>query len=121
MTRVRVVVVDDSLAVRARLVPRLREAELVVVGEGGTAAEALALARAHDPDGVVLDVLLPDRHGLDVVPALRLALPGAVIVILSNAPEYRRHCLALGADAFLDKSREFDIVAATLVRLRPSR
>ena len=114
-------VVDDSLAVRARLVPRLREAELVVVAEGGTAGEALALARAHDPDAIVLEVLLPDRHGLDLVPALRVALPAGVIVILSNSPEYRRHCLALGADAFLDKSREFDLVAATLVRLRPPR
>ena len=110
----RVLVVDDSRAVRERLVVRLRDAGLEVAAEAASGAEALAWLLTGSIEGIVIDVLLHDRQGLDVLPALRAAAPAAVIVVLTNAPEYRRHCLARGADAFLDKSREFDAVAATL-------
>ena len=113
---VRVLVVDESRGVRERLVVRLRDAGLEVVGEAATGAEAIAWVIAAAPDAIVIDVLLPDRRGLDVLPALRAAAPRAVIVVLTNAPEYRRHCLDRGADAFLDKSREFERVAGELAR-----
>jgi DNA-binding NarL/FixJ family response regulator len=112
---VRVLVVDESRAVRDRLVVRLRDAGLEVVAEAGSGAEAIAWVIAACPDGIVIDVLLPDRRGLDVLPALRSAAPRAVIVVLTNAPEYRPHCLARGADAFLDKSREFELVVTELI------
>ncbi len=112
----RVLVVDCSQAVRERLVVRLRDAGLEVVAEASSGSEAMVWVLAATPDAIVIDVLLPDRRGLDVLPALRAAAPLAVIVVLTNAPEYRRHCLDRGADAFLDKSREFDAVAGELSR-----
>ena len=107
----RVLVVDPSHAVRARLVADLRDAGLVVV-EADTHGAALAvIAQA---EAVVVDVMLPDLRGPDVVVSLRAAAPGVLLVVFTNAAEYRRHCLLRGADFFLDKSREFGRLIATL-------
>jgi DNA-binding NarL/FixJ family response regulator len=110
---VRVLVVDDSAAVRARIVGLLREAGLDVVGEADTAARGLALARSLRPDAVVLDLELPDGCGLQILPALKTQV--TVVAVLTNAAHARTRSLALGADHFFDKSIEFDSVARALV------
>jgi CheY-like chemotaxis protein len=111
---VRVLVIDDSARLRERLALRLGERGHLVVGEADTAAVALALALELRPDAIIADVLLRDRHRLELVIALRTAMPAALLVILTNAASYRDHCLALGADRFLDKSAAFDSVAELL-------
>ena len=110
----RVLVVDDSAPVRERVAGRLRDAGLDVVGVADNTPAAVAMVRQLRPDAIVLDVLLRDRHGLDVLSALRCEAPRAFIVILTNAPHYRRHCIDLGADHVLDKSADFDEVALLL-------
>jgi DNA-binding NarL/FixJ family response regulator len=112
---VNVLVVDAAEAVRSRLVLRLREAGIVVVGDVGSADAALAIASEMMPHAVVLDVDLPDRRGLELIAALKQALPEGTVVVLTNLAPYRRACLAAGADVFLDKSRDFDLVAQTLM------
>lgn len=113
---VRVLVVEDSSAVRSRVVTLLREEGLDVVGEAANAVTALALTSALRPDGIVLDLQLPDRNGMDILPALKAGADAPVVVVLTNASQhgYRSRCLALGADDFLDKSTDFDRVAAAL-------
>jgi DNA-binding NarL/FixJ family response regulator len=111
-----VLVVDDSAAVRARVVGRLRDAGLDVVGEAATAAAALELLRALHPDAILLDLQLPDRSGLDILPALKAHVPSPMVVVLTNCADdsCRRRSLALGADHFFDKSIDFDAVADAL-------
>jgi DNA-binding NarL/FixJ family response regulator len=111
---VNVLVVDDSAAVRARMVALLREAGLDVVGEAGTAAAALAEARSLRPQAIVLDLQLPDGNGLDILPALKAG--GALIVVLTNSADepVRSRCLLRGADYFFDKSKDFDAVARVI-------
>lgn len=113
---VTVIVVDAAVAVRNRLVARLREAGLVVVGEAASGDAALALALATLPAAIVLDVDLPGSRGLELVVLLKAAVPGVVLLVLTNALPYRRAVLAAGADFFLDKSSEFDAVATMLAR-----
>jgi DNA-binding NarL/FixJ family response regulator len=111
---VRVIVVDDSRAVRARLVALLDEASgVVVVGEACDGAEAVALARLHVPDAVVLDLNLPGMSGLEVLAWLKAQpSPPAVIVLTNHAHAgYRDECIRGGADFFFDKSHDFDRVA----------
>lgn len=111
----RVLVIDDSARLRERLTIRLAERGHLVVGEADTAASALARAIELRPDAIVADVLLRDRHRLELVVALRAAVPSAYLVILTNASSYKTHCLALGADRFLDKSVSFDAVPGLLM------
>lgn len=109
----KVLVVDAAAAVRSRLVSRLREAGLDVIGEASSVLGAIELA--CEPRAIVVDIELPGHPGLSVISDLKRRFPDAAVVVFTNASPYRRACLAAGALAFLDKSREFDEIAAMLL------
>jgi DNA-binding NarL/FixJ family response regulator len=120
---VKVLVVDGSAAVGVRLVGRLREAGLEVVGLAASVDAAHAQVGMFTPDVLVLDPELPDRGGLELVAVAKARVPALLVVIVTNDPHpgYRRHCESLGADFFFDKSTEFDAMAAALVRAAGAR
>ena len=101
----RILLVDDHAIVRAGL-KRLLEDEFrgVTVDEAATADEAEVSVDATKPDIVVLDISLPGRSGLDILPALRGKT--RVIVLSSFAdPQFAVRALRDGASAFLSKDR----------------
>src|SRR5580765_768748 len=62
---IRVLIVDDHQLTRAGLAAILaREPDLVVVGEASNGREAVDLARALEPDLVLMDIRMPDMDGL---------------------------------------------------------
>ena len=75
--------------------------------QAGTVEEAVAQARLHQPDIVVMDVRLPDGNGLDLLRELRCSgNPDGTRVIIASAsvlPSERDAALAAGADRFLPK------------------
>jgi two-component system response regulator DevR len=85
---IRVFLLDDHEIVR-RGVRELIEAEddLVVAGEAGTAAEALARVPATRPDVAVLDVRLPDGDGIEVCRELRSTHPEVSCIMLTSFSE----------------------------------
>lgn len=99
-----VVVVDDHRVVREGL-RSLLEAEpgMAVVAEASSADEALAVARRHRPDVVVVDNKMPGGDGLALLPALRAELPAARLVMFSLDGSIERAAIAAGADAFVAK------------------
>jgi CheY-like chemotaxis protein len=119
---VRILVVDDSSAIRARLVAMLREVPGVEPHEASGADEALEAIRVYGPDVVVLDVHMPGMSGIDVLPIIKaLPRPPLVVILTSHPTEHhRRLSLAQGADFFFDKSRDFarvlELVAVRVVR-----
>ena len=115
----RVLLIDPSTLVRTRLVARLTEAGLDIVGQATTSALARGYARITSPDAIVLDVELADRGGLGLIGELKAIAPNALVVVLTNALPYRRYCLQLGADAFLDKSADFEALTELLTQARP--
>ncbi len=82
---VRVFLLDDHAVVREG-VRRLLETDgdLVVVGEAGTAAEALATVEQVEPDVAVLDVRLPDGDGIEVCRELRSRHPRLACLMLTS-------------------------------------
>jgi len=82
---IRVFLLDDHEVVR-RGVQDLLEAEddIVVVGEGSTAAEALARVPALRPDVAILDVRLPDGDGVSVCRELRSSMPELACLMLTS-------------------------------------
>jgi len=95
---IRVFLVDDHEVVRRGVHELLEfESDLVVVGEAGTAAEALARIPVLHPDVAVLDVRLPDGDGVTVCRELRSRLPDV-------------HCLML--TSFADDEALFDAIVA---------
>ncbi len=83
--QIRVFLLDDHEVVR-RGVKEVLEAEgdIVVVGEGSTAAEALARVPALRPDVAVLDVRLPDGDGVSVCRDLRSKMPTLACLMLTS-------------------------------------
>jgi DNA-binding NarL/FixJ family response regulator len=107
----KVLVVDDSAAIRRRLASTLRElAGVEFVAEATDGSGALWYARTLNPDVVLLDLSLPGPSGIEVLMRLKSASsPPVVIVLTNNANEpYRAACLGRGADYFFDKSKQFD-------------
>lgn len=106
-----VFIVDDSKALRERLANMLSEVEgVAVVGQAASAAEALAGIRTLKPRVVILDIQMPGGSGLEVLRTIKQeSLPPVVVMLTNHAhTQYRERCMSLGADYFLDKSRDFE-------------
>lgn len=114
----RVLVVDDSRSIRARLSTLLSEAGVVVVGEASDGLEALALINEHAPDVIILDLEMPRMGGLELLRQLRsVPSPPRTIVYTNHGTErYRAECVRLGAESFFDKSSEFERVITAVTR-----
>jgi DNA-binding NarL/FixJ family response regulator len=112
----RILLVDDHAVVRRGLKELLGEAIAdATFDEAGSAAEALAKARAADWSIVVLDFSLPDRNGLDVLKELRRLRPGLPLLVLSIYPEEQLAVRALraGASGYVTKrTAAADLVTA---------
>lgn len=107
----RILVIDDSAPVRARLVAFLGEAAGVdVVDEARDSLTAYAALAARAPDVVVLDLHLPGESGLSILSRIKSAPSSPMVVVLTNegTEQHRRECLARGADYFFDKATELD-------------
>jgi two-component system response regulator DevR len=113
---VRVFLVDDHEVVRRGVAEVLEDDPgLVVVGEAGTVAEALARVPAVRPDVAVVDMRLPDGDGADVVRHLRARLPDVRFLVLSSYAddEAIAAAFAAGAAGYLVKQvRGADLVSA---------
>jgi two-component system response regulator DevR len=81
----RILLVDDHEVVRLGLKALLsRHPRFEVVGEAGNADEAVARARVHKPDVVVMDVRLPGRSGIDATREIVELLPETRVIILTS-------------------------------------
>ena len=112
----RLLVVDDHEVVRQGLVALLdRRPNFQVVAEAGTVEEALAEARLHQPDIVIMDVRLPDGSGVEACREIRADLPDTRVVMLTSFPDDEAVLSAIVAGAagyLLKQIRARDLVSA---------
>ena len=113
---IRVLIVDDHAVVRSGLRLLLgAEADLEPVGEAGNARDAVFQARALKPDVILLDLVMPDGNGLDVLPQLVHENPDAKVLVLSmqDEPRYVREAFAAGASGYvLKEAADTEVVSA---------
>jgi two-component system LytT family response regulator len=114
----RVLLVDDEAISRRRLRRLLADApDVEVVAECSGGRHAVAAARAHALDLVLLDVDLPDQDGLET--AAQIAdLEGLQVVIVTGHPAFAARAFAVRAVDYLIKPVTAERLAATLVRVR---
>ena len=112
---VRVFLLDDHEIVRNGIRGLLESDGLTVVGEAGTAAEALARIPATRPDVAVLDVRLPDGNGIEVCREIRGRHPEVACIMLTSYADDEAHLAAVMAGAagyVLKQIRGRDLVDA---------
>ncbi|MDP7071642.1 MAG: response regulator transcription factor [Candidatus Marinimicrobia bacterium] len=112
-----VCIVDDHVIVREGL-KKLLEAnkEISVVGEAGTAEEALRQVRATNPDILLLDIGIPGRSGIFVLKKMSEESLKTKIIVLSmyTDAEYIQEAIRLGVSGYLVKHSAFDVVISAI-------
>ncbi len=117
---VRILVVDDHTLFRRGLTALLgSDPNLRVVGDAADANEALRQAQALQPDLVLLDNHMPGVKGVDVLPAIREALPNVRVVMLTVSEDEQDLAAALhgGASGYLLKTAEGEALIAAILRV----
>ncbi len=109
----RILLVEDEARIASFMLRGL-SAEGHAVEHASTAADALALVRTHTYDLVVLDLVLPDGHGRDVLCTVREVDAEVPVIVVSALGETddKVELLDLGADDYLVKPFEFAELAA---------
>lgn len=108
---IRVLIVDQHQMFREGLQSRLeRQPDIRVVGEAGSAQEAILKFEQTNPTIVILDIRLPDASGIAVTRILRRDNPGVKILVLTayDYDVYVETCFKLGVSGYLlkDASQE---------------
>ena len=100
----RILLIEDDL-VAARGTSLMLKSSGAVVDHADTGEEGLELARHYDYDIVILDLMLPDIEGFEVVRRMRVSRNDTPVLILSglSRPQVKVKGLGLGADDFLTK------------------
>ncbi len=104
---IRAVVADDFPAVRHGVVTVIASSpDLEVVGEAGSAEEAIAVIAKEQPDVAVLDLGMPGVRGLELLRELRARHPklGMLVFSMHREEDVALACLKAGATGFLNKS-----------------
>lgn len=103
---INILVVDDHALIRKGLKMLLEESpDFEVKGEAETGTQAIKMVREQHFDLVLLDISLPDKHGMDVLKQLKLEQPGIKVIVLSMYPEdqYGVRALKAGAVGYINK------------------
>ncbi|KHL26558.1 Fis family transcriptional regulator [Croceibacterium mercuriale] len=110
----KILVVDDEIAIR-RLLRNTLERAGYIVAEAMNAREALSQAAATCPDAVLLDLGLPDRDGLGLIPLLRSGGDCVIVVVSArDATDEKVSALDLGADDYVTKPFDTEELLARL-------
>jgi two-component system, NarL family, nitrate/nitrite response regulator NarL len=117
---IRVVIVDDHVVVRTGL-RMLIESQpgIIVVGEAGNGAEALAVVARTQPDIIVLDLDLGGESGLDYFPGLRTAASTARVLVLTGVrdPELHRRAVRLGSMGLVRKEEAAEVLLQAIKKV----
>ncbi|CAN5839253.1 response regulator transcription factor [soil metagenome] len=107
----RLLLIDDHPIMRHGLSQLIRaESDLEVSGEAGTAAEGLKMIGEKKPDLVIVDLTLPDKHGLEFIKDMQTLHPDTLLLVLSMHDEtlYAERVLRAGAKGYVMKETAAD-------------
>ena len=114
--KTRILLADDHLVVRMGIASIISfEPDLEVVAEADTGEEAVALARTHKPDVVVMDLMMPKLNGADATVAILQENPAVRVLILTTfgtSEDMRRALDAGAAGGLVKSSSQAEIIAA---------
>lgn len=111
-----VLIVDDSLFMRKVLRGILEGNGYLVVAEAGSGIETMRRLHEHSPDIILLDIILHDSSGLDLLKSIISIRPNSKVVICSSIGQEQviQKSLDMGARAFIQKPFTQEKIVAVL-------
>lgn len=106
-----VLIVDDALFMRKIIRGILEENGYRVVAEAASGIEAMRRLHDQAPDIIILDIILPDANGLDLLSSIFGANPASRVAI----------CSAIGQEAVVQKARELGAQAFIQKPITPEK
>jgi DNA-binding NarL/FixJ family response regulator len=106
MSTTRILLADDHALVRAGLRALIEAIEgTTIVAEAGNGREAVALAKLHAPDVVVMDISMTELNGIEATAQIKAEMPRSRVLILSmhTTDDFVRRALQAGASGYLVK------------------
>ncbi len=111
----KLLIVDDSLAVSGRLLEMMcGVVHLTALSFARSLREAGQKCLDYCPDMAVVEMNLPDGHGLDALSVIKRICPHTQVFMFSNQIEFRGRAMLAGADGFYDRSLEFEALVNRL-------
>lgn len=104
--KIRVMIVDDIIDTRDQLEKLLFfEKDIEVIAKASNGREAVALAKQHRPDVILMDINMPDMDGIAATEAIMTQDPSVQVIIMSvqGETDYLRRAMLAGAREFLTK------------------
>lgn len=121
MKPVRVLIVDDHISVRESLAILLEPKGILVCGDAGTCAEALAGAEKRHPDMALVDISLGDEEGITLITELaKRALPSLAYSIHEDERHVRK-ALAAGARGYVTKREAHRVLVHAIIEVAAGR
>jgi NarL family two-component system response regulator LiaR len=124
MTPIRVLIVDDHAMVRSGLAAFLSVADdLELVGEAENGNQAVRLVAEHQPDVVLMDLVMPGSDGVSATRTIRERFPDTRVLALTSFPEDQlvQQVLQAGATGYLLKNVGADELAQAIRATRAGR
>jgi len=115
-----ILLVDDHPIMRRGLAQLIQmEPGLCVCGQAGSCAEGIAALEKLKPDLAIVDLTLPDRHGLELVKDIQAMFPGTQTIVLSMHDEnlYAERALRAGARGYIMKETAAESLVTAIKRV----
>lgn len=121
--RTSIMIVDDNDMMRSILRGILRGEEYDVVGEARNGVQAIEIADRTKPDIICMDVMMPEKGGIEALGEIKTARPQTqVVMITSNAdPETVQDSIQNGASGYIVKPFNAAKVLDTLARIKEKK
>lgn len=123
--RCTVIIVDDNDMMRGILRGMLRGEQYEVIGEARNGVAAVDIAERLKPDVICLDVMMPEKNGIDALCEIKAAHPTIDIVMITSSadPDTVQQAILNGASGFIIKpfnsARVLDTLAHIVARKHP--
>lgn len=117
--KLRILITDDSRLLRKKLREELEKLGCEVI-EAVNGREAITSVLEQEPDGVILDIVMPVVGGIEALAFIREVAPDVPVVMLSSmgTPQKLMHCLKMGAIDFIHKPYTREQIIHTVERLK---
>ncbi len=116
---VKVLIVDDAKFMRSLIRKALEEANFEVVGEAENGDQAIEMVKSMDPDIVTLDIVMPDKNGIEVLKEMLRIKPDLKVVIVSamGQTDIITEALNIGAKDYVIKPFQPQVIVDVIKRV----